>query len=169
VTGERLPLAPGSDITCELFDRVIAADDPICVIGGTVEMVERLRSRFGLCHLAQHIPPLGFIEQPAAVEAAMAFVRDHPSRFVFLACGAPQSEALAARIASRGEASGVGLCIGASLLFVTGLVRRAPPLWRRYGLEWLYRLLQEPRRLGWRLLTGQLPLLWVALRYLIRA
>jgi UDP-N-acetyl-D-mannosaminuronic acid transferase (WecB/TagA/CpsF family) len=46
-------------------------------------------------------------------------------------------------------ATGVGLCIGASLEFLTGAKRRAPLWLQRLGLEWLFRLLTEPRRL-WR-------------------
>jgi exopolysaccharide biosynthesis WecB/TagA/CpsF family protein len=105
------------------------------------------------------------IHNPEAIAACAAFVRDNPSRFVFLACGAPQSEVLGLYILKQGEASGLGLCVGASLLFLTGIIRRAPHRWRACGLEWLYRLLQEPRRLARRLVTGQLPFLWVAVRY----
>jgi N-acetylglucosaminyldiphosphoundecaprenol N-acetyl-beta-D-mannosaminyltransferase len=43
----------------------------------------------------------------------------------------------------------VGLCIGASVEFLSGAKRRAPRWMQRAGLEWLYRLLSEPRRL-WR-------------------
>jgi len=167
--GIRLPRAAGSDITRVLFDSRISPTDPLCVIGGTKEMAERLRRKYGLERLVQHIPPQGFIFNPQAVAECAAFVRAHPSRFVFLACGAPQSEALGLYIAENGGASGLGLCIGASLLFITGLIRRAPKLWRDAGLEWLYRLLQEPRRLARRLFTGQLPFLWVALHYRIDA
>jgi len=162
---QRLPQAAGSDITRVLFESKILPSDPLCIIGGTREMADRLREKYGLKRLVQHIPPYGFIFNSEAMAACAAFVRANPSRFVFLACGAPQSEALGLYIVEQGGASGLGLCIGASLLFITGIIRRAPGLWRRCGLEWLYRLIQEPRRLAWRLFTGQLPFLWVALRY----
>ena len=48
-----------------------------------------------------------------------------------------------------GGAVGVGLCIGASLDFLTGRKARAPLWMRKASLEWLHRLLSEPRRL-WR-------------------
>jgi exopolysaccharide biosynthesis WecB/TagA/CpsF family protein len=160
----RLPYAPGSDITARLFETVIQPDDALCIIGGNEEMANRLRTRFGLRHLRHHIPPNGLIHSPTAMEACLAFIRAHPARFVFLACGAPQSELLGRRLVQEGGTTGLGLCIGASLLFVTGLVRRAPVIWRRLGLEWLHRLIQEPRRLARRLLTSQLPFLWVVFR-----
>jgi UDP-N-acetyl-D-mannosaminuronic acid transferase (WecB/TagA/CpsF family) len=52
----------------------------------------------------------------------------------------------------RGKARGLALCVGASLNFLTGEERRAPSWMRRCGVEWLYRLLQDPRRLAARYL-----------------
>jgi UDP-N-acetyl-D-mannosaminuronic acid transferase (WecB/TagA/CpsF family) len=65
----------------------------------------------------------------------------------------------------RGGAVGTGLCIGASLLFATGVEQRAPGLMQRAGLEWLHRLLLEPKRMSVRLRKSQLPLLWLAVKY----
>jgi N-acetylglucosaminyldiphosphoundecaprenol N-acetyl-beta-D-mannosaminyltransferase len=60
--------------------------------------------------------------------------------------------------------------VGGSFDVVAGDVRRAPALWQRFGLEWLYRLLQEPRRLSGRYLrtnaifAGMLLREWAATR-----
>jgi exopolysaccharide biosynthesis WecB/TagA/CpsF family protein len=90
------------------------------------------------------------------------FVEENPARYVFLATGAPRSEALAARIAARGLAVGTGLPIGSSLHFVAGLRRRAPGWVQRLGLEWLHRLALEPRRLWRRVFVDSLPVLRLA-------
>jgi N-acetylglucosaminyldiphosphoundecaprenol N-acetyl-beta-D-mannosaminyltransferase len=37
--------------------------------------------------------------------------------------------------------------VGGSIDVVAGIMRRAPPMWQRLGIEWLYRLIQEPRRM----------------------
>jgi exopolysaccharide biosynthesis WecB/TagA/CpsF family protein len=92
---------------------------------------------------------MGFIHDEAAIQAAVGFVQAHPARFVFLCVGSPQQERLAARIQATGGATGVGLCLGAALEFVTGAKRRAPAWMQRAHLEWLHRLGSEPRRL-WR-------------------
>ena len=165
VLGVRLPLALGSDLTMDLVQNAIQPDDAVTIIGGTDEMERRLRERFGWRRLARYTPPFGFIADPAEVARCVDFVLAHPARYVFLACGAPQSELLGCRIVQRGGAVGTGLCIGASLLFVTGLERRAPLLLQRAGLEWLHRLVQEPGRMSVRLRQSQLPILWLALRY----
>lgn len=163
--GIQLPLAPGSDLTQLLVRDIITPDDPVTVIGGSPELVERLRTQYGMRQIAQHVPPFGFAADSAQMQACVDFVIAHPARYVFLACGAPQSELLGLRIRTHGGATGLGLCVGASLLFVTGLAKRAPLAWQRLGLEWLHRLIQEPGRMSRRLVDGQLPLLAVAWRY----
>jgi N-acetylglucosaminyldiphosphoundecaprenol N-acetyl-beta-D-mannosaminyltransferase len=163
--GIQIPVAPGSDLTQILVRDVIAPDDAVTVIGGSPELVDRLQTLYGMRRVALHVPPFGFADDPAQMQACIDFVITHPARYVFLACGAPQSELLGLRIRTHGGATGLGLCVGASLLFVTGLAKRAPPLWQRSGLEWLHRLIQEPGRMSRRLVAGQLPLLTVAWRY----
>lgn len=163
--GLRLNLAPGSDLAAALFARAIGPDTPVAVIGGTAAMAAGLRARFGLGALFHHDPPMGFIRDAAAVEAAIAFVQAHPARFVFLCVGSPQQEKLAARIAAAGGAKGVGLCLGAALEFVTGAKRRAPAWMQRAHLEWLHRLGSEPRRL-WRRYLLEAPRLLRAMRKL---
>lgn len=163
--GVRLKLALGSDLTRDLLEGVVQPNDPVTVIGGTEELAARLRAKYGLRRLSLHEPPFGFAADPAALQACVAFVQANPARFVFLACGAPQSEVLGLAILRAGGAVGTGLCIGASLNFVTGLAVRAPEWCQQAGLEWLHRLIQEPRRMGPRLTQGQLPVLALAARY----
>ncbi|MDR0861446.1 MAG: WecB/TagA/CpsF family glycosyltransferase [Oscillospiraceae bacterium] len=67
---------------------------------------------------------------------------------LLLVClGAPKQELWVARNASRLNA-GLALCLGGALDVWAGVVPRAPKAFRRLGLEWLYRLLREPRRIG---------------------
>lgn len=166
--GLQIPLVAGSDLTAWLFAHHIRPGDPVTVIGGSAELDRRLRERFHLEHLSMHVPPMGFIRDPAAVEACVDFVNTHPARYVFLAVGMPQSEILACRIAQAGRATGVGMCVGSSLLFVTDITRRAPPVWRDLGLEWLYRLLINPRGHAKRVFVDSLPLLGVVMRAFLR-
>lgn len=109
-------------------------------------------------------PPMGFARDPAAMAAAVAFVLDHPARFVFLAVGSPAQERLAEAIAATGRARGVGLCIGAGLAFLAGAERRAPRWMQMAGLEWLFRLVTNPRRLWRRYLCDSPAVLRLLLR-----
>ena len=148
-----LRVCPGSDLTTVLFEEIISPMDRLVIIGGTPAQAEQLRTRHGLRDLHQLVPPMGFIRDAAAVEACLDFVEQHsPFRFCLLAVGAPQQERLAELLKQRGQARGLALCVGASLNFLTGEERRAPGWMRHCGVEWLYRLLQDPRRLAARYL-----------------
>jgi N-acetylglucosaminyldiphosphoundecaprenol N-acetyl-beta-D-mannosaminyltransferase len=67
---------------------------------------------------------------------------------LFVGMSSPRKEAFLARWSSQ---LGVPIChgVGGSFDVAAGMVQRAPQLWQRAGLEWLYRVKQEPRRL-WR-------------------
>ena len=150
----RLPVCTGSDLTARLFNDVIGKDDRIVLIGASAEQAEDVRRKFGLTDLRHHNPPMGFIKDPAAVEATLKFVEDAgPFRFCFIAVGSPQQEVVAHQLRARGVARGLALCIGASIDFITGNERRAPRWMQRFGLEWAYRLSQNPRRLARRYLV----------------
>ncbi|MGC1304337.1 MAG: WecB/TagA/CpsF family glycosyltransferase, partial [Caulobacteraceae bacterium] len=146
------------------FERAIRPDDPITIIGGSAEVERRLREQFGLTSIAWYDPPMGFGRDPVEVDRCAAFIRDHPARFVFIAVGAPQSDFVGRRTVELGGAVGVGLCVGGSLNFLTGLVKRASAFYRNASLEWLYRLLQNPRRHFRRVFFQSGPVLWIAAR-----
>jgi exopolysaccharide biosynthesis WecB/TagA/CpsF family protein len=152
--GVRLPVCTGSDATAHLLANVIGPDDHIVIIGGSAEQAQQLARRYGLKNLRHQNPPMGFINDPAAVETCLEFIEaGGPFRFCFLAVGSPQQETIAQALKSRGVARGLALCIGASLNFITGHERRAPKWMQKMALEWLYRLMQNPRRLARRYLV----------------
>ena len=141
------PVVPGSDLTAYLLAHHLQPNERITIVGLSPIWLPALVRRLGLAAPAHHDPPMGFEHDPEAFAAAIAFVRDNPSRFVFLAVGSPRQEFLAAAIAAAGNATGTGLCIGASLEFLAGARRRAPRFMQRIGVEWLFRLATDPRRL----------------------
>jgi exopolysaccharide biosynthesis WecB/TagA/CpsF family protein len=74
-------------------------------------------------------------------------INDSGARILFISLGCPRQELFAAENISRINA--VQLCVGAAFDFLAGTKRMAPRIMQRNGLEWLFRLYQEPRRL-WR-------------------
>lgn len=148
-----LPVCAGSDLTAALFDKVIQPHDRIVLIGGTPEQAAMLRARHDLQSLAHHAPPMGLLYDPGAIETCLRFVEAHsPFRYCLLAVGSPQQETLAWLLQQRDIARGLTLCVGASIDFLTGMEKRAPLWMQRCALEWLYRLIQAPRRLARRYL-----------------
>jgi len=145
-------VVPGSDLTATLVCEVIEPGELVTIIGMADEAVAVLAERCGLRRIAHYNPPMGFDESPAEMLRAVRFVEDNPARFTFLAVGEPRQCLVAHAIKQRGKAQGIGLCIGASLLFLSGHERRAPLPVQRAGLEWAWRLGHNPRRLARRYL-----------------
>lgn len=100
----------------------------------------------GLRIAGTHSPPLGFEKDPAAAATALGRVRDSNADVCYVALGAPKQEFW---MHANSAASGVPVMmgVGAGLDFVAGHIRRAPRILQRLGLEWLWRMCQEPRRL----------------------
>lgn len=161
---ESPPIAPGSDLTARLFAEVIRPSDRIAMLGGTEATAEAIRVRYGLQHLLHHDPPMGFDADSAAFDAALSFLEASRARFMFLGVGSPRQEIVARALQHRRRARGTALCIGASLLFLSGEERRAPQLVQRAGLEWAWRLSQSPTRLARRYLVEDPVLLALLLR-----
>jgi N-acetylglucosaminyldiphosphoundecaprenol N-acetyl-beta-D-mannosaminyltransferase len=67
------------------------------------------------------------------------------ANIVFVGLGCPKQEKWMAD--HRGRIHAVMLGVGAAFDYHAGVIKRAPLWWQRHGLEWLYRLLSEPRRL----------------------
>ncbi len=143
-----LPCAPGADIVEILFRKHIRAGDRVLVIGGTVELADKLRSDFGLVDLRWFDAPHGLRSDASARRQCVDFICDNPAAFVFLAVGSPQQEMIA-RDAVAAGCTGVAICCGAALEFLSGEAQRAPKWMRQARLEWLHRLGSEPGRL-WR-------------------
>jgi exopolysaccharide biosynthesis WecB/TagA/CpsF family protein len=160
--GLHVRVCPGSDLTAMLFRELVGSDDRVVLIGASAEQAQRLAADHGLRDLRHHCPPMGFIRDAAAVEACLQFVESaSPFRYCLIAVGSPQQETLAAMLRSRGRARGLGLCIGASINFLTGVERRAPRWMQRAHLEWLFRLLSQPGRMAKRYLVRGPRILWL--------
>ncbi len=136
----------------ELMERLCAlcASEgvPIFLLGGAPGIAElaaaRLQARYPGLPVAgtSH----GYFPQEQSAEIARA-VAASGARLLFVGMGSPRQEYwLAEHLEQTGCGAGIG--VGGSFDVLAGAVRRAPPAWRRAGLEWLYRLVKEPSR--WR-------------------
>lgn len=168
ISGIPLKAVPGSDLTQQLFDNVIAKDDPINVIGADAEIIEKIKAVYGLENINHYEPPFGMRHKPEAVAATAQFIASHPARYSFLCVGSPQQEMVAKACLDRGDCTGLGLCVGASLDFLTGRVKRAPAWMQNARLEWLYRLASEPKRLWRRYLIEGPKIFALWLKWIIR-
>lgn len=165
----RLPdVIRGSDLTRALFESIIKKNDNLLVIGSNQSAVSQLKKKYGLEYVNHFIPSMGFINNKTEIASCVEFVVNHPSRYIFLAVGSPQQEILAYEIYRNGKAKGLGVCVGASINFLTGVEKRAPAIVQKFALEWLYRLIQNPRRLWRRYLVDDIKIFPIFLKYCVQ-
>lgn len=82
--------------------------------------------------------------------------------FVWVALGAPRQEIFCSKLCARTGA--VWIAVGGAFSVISGIIPRAPKWMQDYGLEWLFRLLKEPRRLFKRYFVTNTKFIW----YLVR-
>jgi N-acetylglucosaminyldiphosphoundecaprenol N-acetyl-beta-D-mannosaminyltransferase len=124
--------------------------------GSAAAAAEVLKGRHpALKVVGVYSPPFGF-EADAAENARIAgMVRSAAPDILFVGLGAPKQEKwIYAHQADLGVPVSIG--VGATFEFVAGVVRRAPLWMQRAGLEWLWRLAMEPKRLWRRYLVEDL-------------
>jgi N-acetylglucosaminyldiphosphoundecaprenol N-acetyl-beta-D-mannosaminyltransferase len=151
----------GSDLVWSLSEAAARRQQTLFLLGGSpgtaAEAAAELRRRYaGLRVVGTYCPPLGF--ERSADKLAEIRQRVGEARPDLIYIGLPLAKQLIVMEVLRETVPAAWqLGLGASFSFVTGDVRRAPRWMQRTGFEWLFRLSQEPRRLGRRYLVEGLP------------
>jgi N-acetylglucosaminyldiphosphoundecaprenol N-acetyl-beta-D-mannosaminyltransferase len=146
--GDPLPeRVAGVDLMQELLALAERAGYRVYILGAREEVLQT-----ALATLHQRHPQLavagahhGYFAEEESSEVADEVRASQPD-ILFVAMSSPRKEQWLGRF---GESLGVPLVmgVGGAIDIVAGVTRRAPELWQRLGVEWLYRLLQEPRRM----------------------
>jgi len=138
----------GIDLMTRLCERAATQGYPVFLLGGEHGVSEdaagELQRRFpGLRVAGTHH---GYFNDGES-SAVCAIVKNSGARFVFVGLGFPRQEHwIRANLARLGPVVCIG--VGGSFDVLSGRLARASAAWRNAGLEWLYRLMREPRR--WR-------------------
>lgn len=137
---------PGIDFASNLMKRMAEGGKRLFLLGAAPGVAEQaavnLQAAYpGLVVCGVHD---GYFKEDGPVVRA---VREAHADVVFVCLGAPKQEKW---IAANGEAAGARLYIGlgGSLDVFAGKVERAPEKFQKLGLEWLYRLMKQPSRIG---------------------
>ncbi len=140
----------GADLAPRLIARAAQKNWRLFLLGATpeanAEAAARLRAQYPSLALAGHYsPPFSPLHEMDHDDIARRIRAARPD-ILFVSFGCPKQEKWIAR---HYQALGVPVClgVGAVIDFLAGRVSRAPRWMQRGGLEWLYRLAQEPRRL----------------------
>jgi N-acetylglucosaminyldiphosphoundecaprenol N-acetyl-beta-D-mannosaminyltransferase len=129
-------------------------------------MRERLRADYPRLQIAgMDAPPFRALDAEESPER-IARINASGAQLVFVSLGCPKQERW--MHAQHGKIQAVMLGLGAAFPVYAGTTAMAPQWMRDGGIEWLYRLSQEPRRLAGRYLKTNLPFALLALRQLAR-
>ena len=132
------------------------------------KMVENLKKMFPFVQIAGvHSPPFKKQFSEREDEKMIALINKVRPDVLFVGLGAPKQERWIWEHKDKLQVP-VSIGVGAAFDFVAGTVKRAPKWMQQCGLEWLFRLCQEPGRLWRRYLIGNAIFLWLILKEYIK-
>ena len=149
-------LVPGSELIQPVAALAARLGVKLAFLGSTGPVLQAAAAALKAAHPGLEVaaclaPSYGFDPESPQADALLDEVAASGARICLLALGAPKQEILAARGLARHPGLGF-LSIGAGLDFIAGHQTRAPLWVRRIAMEWLWRMLSNPRRLGRRYL-----------------
>ena len=160
----------GLDILSALCQAASYRDSSIFFVGSTSETLNRMRVRleydFPKLQIAG-MEPLPFRPlTPIEDDALITKINQSRAGLVMVSLGCLKQERWMAQ--HKGKIQAVMIGLGGAFPVYAGIQKRAPLIVRRLGFEWLYRLIQEPRRL-WGRYRKTIPLfIWLAVKQLLR-
>lgn len=167
LTGTKWPRLTGSDLLPEILELAQGLGKSVGFLGGTPQVHERLRRR--LANTYPTLPVAGYwapdratVQDEVLGQELAESVHDSGADILVVSFGKPVQELWIERF---GDFTGARLLLafGAAADFMAGESSRAPHFMSDHGMEWLYRLAREPRRLSRRYII-QGPEAWFRLR-----
>lgn len=159
----------GSDLFPRLCEMAAAKKYSMFFLGGAegvaVKAAANLETRYpGLQVIGTYSPPYGFERDARELEKIVQMIRKQNPQILVVGLGCPKQELF---IFNNREKLGVpvSLGLGASLDFEAGNIKRAPKWMTENGLEWLFRIIQEPKRMAKRYLVDDRIIIKLAFKY----
>ena len=144
---------PGSSFFTAFY--MFHKDDQDCRIfllgakeGIAQKAMERINEKVGRkIVVGAHSPSFGFEKNERECEALVDIVNKSGANVLLVGVGAPKQEKWIMKYRNQMPDVDLFMALGATIDFEAGTLKRAPRLWQKLGMEWLYRCLKEPRRL----------------------
>jgi N-acetylglucosaminyldiphosphoundecaprenol N-acetyl-beta-D-mannosaminyltransferase len=153
----------GTDLISSLSEAATMAGIKIVLLGGRDAAIAEaaaaaMKERYPNGTIAAYSPPFGFEKDDEEMQKINLLVATNSPAIIFCGVGFPKQEYMMLGLQERFKNCWF-IGSGASIDLVAGKFRRAPEWMQRAGLEWLYRLALEPRRLFRRYIIDDLPFL----------
>jgi N-acetylglucosaminyldiphosphoundecaprenol N-acetyl-beta-D-mannosaminyltransferase len=159
----------GPDIFLALHDRLQESGNySVFFLGATDQTLQAISDRMAkdwpkIPIAGTYSPPFRAKFSDDEIDSMVSMINSAKPDVLWVGMTAPKQEELIHRMLPQLNVRFAG-AVGAIFDFYAGRVKRSHPLWRRLGLEWLPRLLREPRRLWRRTLVSAPIFLWHVLR-----
>lgn len=144
---------PGSSFFTDYY--MYHKDDPDCRIfllgaaEGIAEKAKRnINSKVGRdIVVGAHSPSFGFEKNESECQDLVRMVNGSGATVLLVGVGAPKQEKWIMKYKDRMPNVDIWMALGATIDFEAGTLKRAPLIWQKCGMEWLYRCIKEPKRL----------------------
>ncbi len=163
--GARVERFPGADIMEALLE--IASTRHLSVFlavrKGGLSTYEEVRSAMLKKYPDMAIGGADIDPRRASIDGNAYGIRDTKYDILISNFGAPEQEIFLELFRAQPGGIRIALGVGGALDYLTGRIARAPRAWQRLGLEWLWRLIRQPQRLG-RIWNATVVFLWRVIR-----
>lgn len=171
--GKSLPeRATGADLLPEIARLAARNGQKLFFLGGMPGVAETAAIKLKQSNPALNVagtysPPFGFDKDGVESERIVKMINDSGADILFVGVGAPKQEKWAAQYMDQLNVGPI-LGVGASFDFAAGTIKRAPVWVQRIGMEWSWRLMQEPGRLWKRYILKDSQFVWLMIRELMK-
>ncbi len=141
----------------------------IFLLGSEAEIVEQAEKKINMkvgrdMVVAAHSPSFGFEKNEQECQKIVELINRSQATVLAIGVGAPKQEIWIAKYREQLKYVKIFLAIGATIEFEAGSIQRAPKWMSEIGLEWFYRLVNEPQRLWKRYILGIFPFCYLVLQ-----
>lgn len=164
---------PGSSFFTAFYE--YHKNDPNCKIfllgamdGVADEAMRRINAKVGReIVVGAMSPSWGFENNPSENEKIYKRINASGANVVLVGVGAPKQEKWIFHHKDKMPAVDIWMALGATIDFEAGNIKRAPSIYQKLCIEWLYRLMQEPKRMFKRYFVDDLVFFWLFFKQLI--
>lgn len=159
----------GSDLVPLLCEEASKKQYSIFIIGGKEGVAEQAKQNLekrlpGIRIVGTYAPTYGFEKNDAELNKINTLLSEAKPDLLIACFGCPKQEKWIFENISKYDAK-VSICAGATVDFLAGNIKRAPRWMSEHGLEWLYRFLQEPKRMFKRYFIDDMKIFRLILKY----